>query len=56
MHGCDIIFTPEVAEQVKEQVSKHSGGTCPCEDGRTCPLLPPDGLVPLEATRLENTG
>lgn len=45
MYGCDVVFTPEVAEQVKTEVRKQMGGTCPCEDGQACPLLPADGNV-----------
>lgn len=52
MHGCDILFTPVVAGQVKAAVRQHMGGTCPCEDDRTCPLLPEDLTVILPMPKL----
>lgn len=45
MYGCDLIFTPATAAKVRAEISDKMG-SCPCEDGRRCPLLPED-LGPL---------
>jgi hypothetical protein len=50
MHGCDIVFTPEVAEKVKATLNER-WGQCPC-DARRCPLLP-DALDDLMPCRTE---
>jgi hypothetical protein len=42
MHGCDLVFAPEVAEKVKRELRKQLGGTCPCDENQRCPLLPDD--------------
>ena len=39
MYGCDVLFDAETAAIVRDEV-KAKMGTCPCEQGRTCPLLP----------------
>lgn len=41
MFGCDLLFTPETAIKVREEIGKHYG-QCPCERGLRCPLLPDD--------------
>lgn len=54
MHGCDIVFTPKVAEQVKAELRKQLGGKCPCDDNQRCPLLPDDltDLMPCRSERV----
>ena len=42
MYGCDLIFTPDVAEKVRGELRKRLGGTCPCDEDQRCPLLPDD--------------
>jgi hypothetical protein len=42
MRGCELLFTPEVAEKVHRTISEQLGGVCPCDVGRRCPLLPDD--------------
>jgi hypothetical protein len=42
MYGCDLIFTPEVAEKVRGELRKRLGGMCPCDRDQRCPLLPDD--------------
>jgi hypothetical protein len=55
MHGCDLVFTPETAEQVRTELRKQFGGTCPCDTGQACPLLPADldltNLTPCRSER-----
>ena len=41
MYGCDLLFSPETAEQVRAVVRERCGG-CRCESGGWCPLLPVD--------------
>ena len=42
MYGCDVVFGVGTAEKVRDEVRARMGGTCPCEAGATCPLLPTD--------------
>lgn len=42
MRGCELIFTPKVAEKVHRTISEQTGGLCPCDVGQRCPLLPED--------------
>lgn len=42
MHGCDLLFAPEVAEKVKATIREQMGGVCPCDEDQRCPLLPDD--------------
>jgi hypothetical protein len=55
MYGCDLVFTPETAEQVRTELRKQFGGTCPCDTGQACPLLPADldltNLTPCRSER-----
>ena len=53
MYGCAILFSPEVAEQVRAEIRKHVG-SYPCDEGHPCPLLPDDvtELLTPERTRL----
>lgn len=46
MYGCEILFSPETAAEVREQFASRMGGQCFCERGQRCPLLPAD-LTPL---------
>jgi len=52
MRGCDLVFSPEMAEKVKDTLSELWGGTCPCGKGQRCPLLPDDltNLMPCRIT------
>jgi hypothetical protein len=55
MYGCDLVFTPETAEQVRAELRKRFDGKCPCENDRACPLLPADldltNLAPCRSER-----
>jgi hypothetical protein len=43
MHGCDLLFTPKTAENVKRAVrDSQAGGQCACDLDLKCPLLPAD--------------
>lgn len=48
MYGCEILFNAAEAEEVKATVRAAMGGTCPCDVGRKCPLLP-DPVFPADA-------
>lgn len=48
MYGCDLLFTPETAREIKAEL-RDKMGACPCDMGKRCPLLPAD-LTPLLPT------
>lgn len=55
--GCDLMFTVELARQVRARVTAAMGGQCPCEEGRRCPLLPADaGDLIVKREPAEQTG
>lgn len=51
MHGCDLVFTPDVASKVKATLREQLGGVCPCDENRRCPLLPDDMTDLIAPTR-----
>lgn len=52
MYGCEILFSPTTAAEVRGQFASRMGGRCFCERGERCPLLPED-LSPLFQVRRE---
>lgn len=57
MRGCELIFTPDVAQKVQRTISEQMGGMCPCDVGQRCPLLPDDPadlLVPKHEDEVEH--
>jgi hypothetical protein len=50
LYGCDLLYSPEIALQVRTEVASHLGGACPCMLNQRCPLLP-DDLTPLLQVR-----
>lgn len=57
MYGCDLLYRPEVAEQVRAEL-RRAMGSCPCDNGRRCPLLPADltGIVGKELAKRQPLG
>lgn len=49
MYGCELLFTAEAAQKIRAEIILRTG-SCPCDTGQRCPLLPAD-LAPLMVAR-----